>query len=138
MTKYWDWTLDCEGLAHSPFFSLKHGFGIDGETNGTQSIGGRHCVTPSPYTDLKLPFFNCDDHEHCLSLGFQDRTTTVERMSGEDVRLGTIEDILRESNNEAFYLTLEHKSHNAIPAGIGGEFIKFTAPNDPLFFMHHG
>ena len=137
LTRYWDWTLDWEDLAHSPVFSSEHGFGGDGDSNGAQSVGGGHCVTSGPFADLKLPFFNGDDHEHCLSRGFQDKNGTVGRISGDDVRPGTIEDILRENDYEAFYLALEHKSHNAIPVGIGGDFMKFTAPNDPLFFLHH-
>ena len=36
-----------------------------------------------------------------------------------------------------FYLALGRHPRNAIPNGIGGDFVKFTAPNDPLFFLHH-
>ena len=38
---------------------------------------------------------------------------------------------------EAFYLALENGPHDAIPNSIRGNFIKLTAPNDPLFFLHH-
>ena len=94
-------------------------------------------MTSGPFADLKLPFFNGDDHEHCLSRGFEDKNGTLGRISGEEVRPETIESILSERDYEAFYLALEHKSHNAIPAGVKGDFIKFTSPNDPLFFLHH-
>jgi tyrosinase len=34
-------------------------------------------------------------------------------------------------------LALENGPHNNIPTGIQGDFSSFTAPNDPIFFLHH-
>ena len=94
-------------------------------------------MASGPFADLKLPFVNGDDHEHCLSRGFRDKSGTLGRMSGEDVRPDIIESIFRERDYEASYIALEHKFYNAIPAGVKGDFIKLTAPNDPLFSLHH-
>ena len=116
--RHWDWTLDWEDLAHSPVFSATDGFGGDGDVAGEQSVGGGYCVASGPLADLKLRFFNGDNHEHCLC--------TLGRMSGEDVRPDIIESISRERDYEAFYLALEHKSHNAIPAGVKGDIIEIT------------
>lgn len=37
----------------------------------------------------------------------------------------------------AFFKDFESGSHNAIPQFIRGDFLTFTAPNDPVFYLHH-
>jgi len=32
---------------------------------------------------------------------------------------------------------MEDGPHHAIPLSVGGDFWKFSAPNDPVFFLHH-
>lgn len=86
--------------------------------------------------DLYLPFFNGDDHNHCLSRGFH-AGDTLGGLPGAEVRPEAIEEVLRQPDYGSFFLALEHGPHNEIPNGIRGDFIKFTAPNDPLFFLHH-
>ena len=141
---YWDWVLDWTDLNASPVFSASTGFGGNGEASSAQapskfpSVGDGHCVRDGPFANLSLPFFNSDDHNHCLSRGFRNLYNgTLGQLSGWDMRPASMEKILNLPDFDAFYLALERGPHNAIPNGIGGDFVKFTAPNDPLFFLHH-
>lgn len=101
-----------------------------------ESVGDGHCVTDGPFSDLVLPFHNSDDHDHCLSRSFADGHTRG-RLPGDQVRPAVVEEILSQADYKTFFLQLEKGPHNQIPNGIGGDFLKFTAPNDPLFFLHH-
>ncbi|TVY26376.1 Tyrosinase [Lachnellula hyalina] len=38
---------------------------------------------------------------------------------------------------EDFFTRLEFDAHNAIPTFIRGDFYDITAPNDPVFYLHH-
>ena len=93
--RYLDWTVDWEDLAQSPVFSKVDGFDGDGDGDLAReySVGGGRCATSGPFANLKLPFYNGDDHEPCLSRGFKDMNGTWGRVSGEDVRPETIESI---------------------------------------------
>lgn len=125
-----------ESLATSPVFSNTTGFGGNGDPTAPESVGSGHCVTYGPFSDLALPFFNSNDHIHCLSCGFTDGNVKG-RLPGDKVQPAAIEEILRQSDFESFFMKLEKGPHNQIPNGIKGDFIKFTAPNDPVFFLHH-
>jgi tyrosinase len=126
-----------ESLRDSPVFSNITGFGGDGNMEGPESVGDGHGVTDGPFADLILPFYNSDDHDHCLSRAFADGKTRG-TLPGDQVRPAVVEEILSQTDYKSFFLQLEKGPHNQIPNGIGGDFLKFTAPNDPLFFLHHG
>jgi hypothetical protein len=83
-----------ESLATSPIFSNTTGFGGNGDPTAPESVGGGHCVTDGPFTDLALPFFDSDDHIHCLSRGFTDGEVRG-RLPGDKVQPAMIEEILR-------------------------------------------
>ncbi|OHF02032.1 hypothetical protein CORC01_02611 [Colletotrichum orchidophilum] len=133
---YWDWSLDWESLADSPVFSNTTGFGGNGDSSAPESVGGGHCVTDGPFYDLKLAIFGLEEDRHCLSRGFADGNV-MGRLNGDKVKPAVIEEILRQPDYASFFGKLEDGPHNQIPNGIQGDFIKFTAPNDPLFFLHH-
>ncbi|WQF83004.1 Putative tyrosinase copper-binding domain, di-copper centre-containing domain superfamily [Colletotrichum destructivum] len=133
---YWDWSLDWESLADSPVFSNTTGFGGNGDSSAPESVGGGYCVTDGPFSDLELDVFGLEDDRHCLSRGFTDGKV-LGRLNGDKVKPAVIEEILRQPDYASFFVKLEDGPHNQIPNGIQGDFIKFTAPNDPLFFLHH-
>jgi tyrosinase len=126
-----------ESLRDSPVFSNVTGFGGDGNMEGPASVGDGHCVTDGPFADLILPFYNSNDNNHCLSRAFADGKTRG-TLPGDQVRPAVVEEILSQTDYKSFFLQLEKGPHNQIPNGIGGDFLKFTAPNDHLFFLHHG
>jgi tyrosinase len=99
-------------------------------------VGGGHRVTDGPIPNVALPFFSSNDHIHCLSRGFTDGDVKG-RLPGDKVQPAIIEEILRQLDFESFFLKLEKGPHNQIPNGIKGDFIKFIAPNYPVFFLHH-
>ncbi|KAH8596220.1 hypothetical protein B0O99DRAFT_571195 [Bisporella sp. PMI_857] len=135
---YWDWSLDWEYLSISPVFSNITGFGGNGDANAPKSVSDGHCVTDGPFANLQLPLYEGDDHAHCLSRGFKfDQKIIHGKISGEYVRPSVVEEILSLPDYESFFLALERHPHNAIPTGIRGDFMGFTAPNDPIFFLHH-
>ena len=134
--RYWDWSLDWENLTQSPVFDPDTGFGGDGNRFGRKSVGEGYCVTDGPFAGLELPYFNGNDHLHCLSRGFQNGNLSGS-LPGEKIQPKAIEGISREPDYESFLLALERAPRNEIPNGIGGDFIKSTAPNDPIFFLHH-
>lgn len=134
--RYWDWSLDWEDLAKSPVFDAQNGFGGDGNLTGEMTVGGGRCVVDGPFANLELLFFDGEYHIHCLSRGFREGNT-LGRILAEKIQPTAIETILRKPDYESFFLELERGPHNKIPILIGGDFIKFTAPNDPLFFLHH-
>lgn len=124
-----------ENLANSPVFSNSTGFGGNGNPNAPKSVAYGHCVTDGPFSDLALPFFGPDDYLHCLSRGFNDGQVDG-KLRGDRIQPAKIEEMLRQPNFESFFSKLEH-GHGQIPNGIRGDFYRFTAPNDPLFFLHH-
>ncbi|KAH0425946.1 hypothetical protein CcaCcLH18_10650 [Colletotrichum camelliae] len=108
---YWDWSLDWEALADSPVFDNVSGFGGDGDSTAGESVGNGYCVT--------------------------DDGNVKGRLAGDMVRPAVIEEVLRQPEYANFFMKLEKGPHNQIPNGIRGDFFKFTAPNDPLFYLHH-
>jgi tyrosinase len=127
-----------ESLGTAPVFSNASGFGGNGDPEAPESVSDGHCVTDGPFAGLQLPFYDGDDHIHCLSRGFKfDQKILHGHIPGEGVRPSTVEKILSLPDFESFFFALENGPHNAIPTGIHGDFMGFTAPNDPIFFLHH-
>ena len=135
---YWDWTLDWRKLEGSPVFDAETGFGGDGEVGGaiTVSRTGR-CVVDGPFAGVVAEFYDVQHLPHCLSRGFRDLEGNLGHIYGEDVRPERIEEVLRLPDYEGFVVEMERRVHDAIPYGISGDFETFTAPYDPLFFLHH-
>jgi tyrosinase len=73
-----------------------------------------------------------------FSRGFKfDQKVLHGHIPREVVRPSAVEEILSLPDFESFFLALEKGPHNAIPTGIHGDLMGFTAPNDPIFFLHH-
>ncbi|KAE9573107.1 hypothetical protein CGMCC3_g10851 [Colletotrichum fructicola] len=127
---YWDWTLDWENLAESPIFSATIGFGGNGNESAPSSVGEGHCVTEGPFADLQPLFYGPHVRPHCLSRGFTD-------FPGRNASPAVVQTILEEKDYESFFLGVENGPHNVAPNGIRGDFYSFTAPYDPIFYLHH-
>ncbi|KAK5737665.1 hypothetical protein LTR17_006527 [Elasticomyces elasticus] len=135
---YWDWTLDSEALEKSPVFDPITGFGGDGEVGGEVTIGrsGR-CLVDGPFTNITADYYDVKYQPHCLSRGFRDLDGSLGHIDGHDISPESIEEVLSLTEYESFVTLMESRVHDAIPFGIGGDFETFTAPYDPLFFLHH-
>ncbi|KAK3644027.1 hypothetical protein LTR56_009879 [Elasticomyces elasticus] len=135
---YWDWTLDNEALEKSPVFDPTTGFGGDGEVDGEITVGrsGR-CLVDGPFTNITADYYDVKYQPHCLSRGFRDLDGKLGHIDGHDISPESIEEVLSLTDYESFVTLMESRVHDAIPFGIGGDFETFTAPHDPLFFLHH-
>lgn len=135
---YWDWTLDAAALETSPVFSPTSGFGGDGDPEGEITVGrsGR-CVINGPFSDVNASYYDVKVQPHCLSRGFRNDGGESGHMDGSGVSAESIEEVLQLDDYEAFVVALEKRVHDVIPFGIGGDFETFTAPYDPLFYLHH-
>ena len=135
---YWDWTLDYHALEKSPVFDAKTGFGGDGEVGGKITVGrtGR-CVVDGPFAHNRVNYYDIKYSPHCLSRGFQNLVGDLGHIDGQDVSPQSVEEVLRAETYDKFVELMEGRLHDVIPFGIAGDFETFTAPYDPLFFLHH-
>ncbi|KAH8821800.1 hypothetical protein F5884DRAFT_827986 [Xylogone sp. PMI_703] len=129
---YWDWTLDWEDLSRAPVFDSDYGFGGDGNPN-VKVLDDRTCVTDGPLAGSSLKYFNEEAHIHCLLRKFDH---TNGRLSGEKYKAETIDQVLQRPNITSFLSDI-NKIHASVHEGLGGDMEGFSAPNDPLFFLHH-
>ncbi|OOF98341.1 hypothetical protein ASPCADRAFT_205583 [Aspergillus carbonarius ITEM 5010] len=133
--RYWDWTLDHTNLIRSPIWDPIHGFGSNG--SGPKSVAGGHCVQDGPFANLTTTYFEGKYHPHCLSRGFLDEET-IKRVGNLTVQPVVLREIITQTANYFdFLLAVEQMSHLTIPYIVQGDFSKVTAPNDPVFFLHH-
>ncbi|KAK0755793.1 hypothetical protein N5P37_011667 [Trichoderma harzianum] len=136
---YWDWSLDWESLGTSPVFSKEYGFGGNGNPRVYSPSTESYCLTEGPFANLQLANHSSDEHTldmHCLSRDFFGNNLTG-ILSGDGLQPAIIENILHQSDYQTFRNALEHGPHKEIPNGIGGDFITFAAPSDPLWYLHH-
>lgn len=117
-------------------FANDTGFGGDGDPSASKSVGDGNCVTDGAFANLTVIFDSKERHEHCLSRSFADGQARG-HLAGDQLRPEVLEGILKQPDYESFLTRLEKGPHNQIPNGIGGDFLTFTAPNDPLFYLHH-
>lgn len=133
---YWNWVLDWEDIAQSPVWDPESGFGGDGNITGSVTVNYGRCVIDGPFAGLQASFFGNEFRPHCLSRGFL-KGDQLQGFCGSRIRPEVIEETLRKPDYESFISSLEDRAHNAIPTGIKGDFGTFTAPYDPVFFLHH-
>ncbi|KAH6695254.1 hypothetical protein F5X68DRAFT_186745 [Plectosphaerella plurivora] len=127
---FWDWTLDWEDPMASPIFDSKTGFGGDGDPKGPMH-GTSHCVTDLPFKNMKPQWLGEKYEPHCLTRWFS------EDWYGRYMNPGSLEKVMAANNYADFFLALEMGPHDIIPMGVRGDFTSFTAPNDPVFYLHH-
>ncbi|KAF4637011.1 hypothetical protein G7Y89_g1074 [Cudoniella acicularis] len=134
---YWDWTLDWEKITKAPVWDSENGFGGDGNSTGEIVLGHGRCVVDGPFAGQTALFYGTRYDPHCLSRGFGDGINDKGVFSGAGVRPEVVEKIMRQPDYEKFFLAVENGPHSTIPNGVRGDFFSFTAPYDPVFFLHH-
>ncbi|KAK2783853.1 hypothetical protein FQN53_008915 [Emmonsiellopsis sp. PD_33] len=127
---FWDWSLDWEDPASSPIFDSQLGFGGDGDPKAPK-YQSAHCVTDSPFKNLRPQWYGSKYDPHCLTRFFD------EDWFGHYMNPAALEKVMAATTYEDFFLALEMGPHDIIPTGIRGDFTSFTAPNDPIFYLHH-
>ncbi|KAF6823577.1 tyrosinase central domain containing protein [Colletotrichum musicola] len=148
---YWDWTLDSASLSAAPVWDAVNGFGGDGAAwlpNTPRIITGR-CVEDGPFAGATRAWrvdSQGDKRQtvrdvHCLSRGFASadgdvKPAMLERMHSY-VSPAHVEATLAQTDFEGFLRAFENGAHNAIPQFVRGDWMTFSAPNDPVFFLHH-
>ncbi|KAK4622203.1 Tyrosinase ustQ [Fulvia fulva] len=135
---YWDWTLDSHALEKSPVFDASSGFGGDGEVGAEITVGrtGR-CVVDGPFAHTRVNYYDIKYAPHCLSRGFRNIAGELGHIDGKDVSPQSVEEVLSAGTYDKFVKLMESRVHDVIPFGIAGDFETFSAPYDPLFFLHH-
>ncbi|KAH9845039.1 monophenol monooxygenase (tyrosinase) [Teratosphaeria destructans] len=136
---YWDWTLDHEDLAKSPVWDPIRGFG----GNGVPQEDGSSCVTDGPFgnstrhwTGKHDTLYGVERDPHCLSRKFEVGASVATLQFS--ISPTVVKSTLDQAEYGDFFYLLETNPHNAIPQLVRGDFLMFTAPNDPLFYLHHG
>jgi len=132
---YWDWTLDWEDITQAPVWDNVLGFGGNGNPKSGKELNGGYCVTDGPFGGLDIPYFGTEYNPHCLSRGFASGENLT--LMVQDIRPAAIEKLFLENDYEPFNVKLEITAHNSIPHIVRGDFLVFTAPFDPVFFLHH-
>lgn len=136
---YWDWTIDADDLARSPLWDADNGFGANGVEERPGVVRG-NCVVDGPFASTDRYWIDFDNgtlvnRPHCLSRGFAsgEARSYLQRV----LKPTFVESLLDAPTYDSFFATFENTTHNAIPSFIGGDFAMPTAPNDPVFFLHH-
>lgn len=121
---YWDWTADSQAPERSPIWA-ESAFGGNG--NGTCIANGRfssqRAIVPEP---------------HCINRRFQRRTNNGNMMSAlySPAQIQFIMD--RIESYDAFRSAIETIPHDAVHVAVGGDMGAVeSAPNDPVFYLHH-
>ncbi|KAI9710947.1 MAG: hypothetical protein M1820_002384 [Bogoriella megaspora] len=131
---YWDWVLDWEDFRFAPIWNDVLGFGGNG--SGAESLGNGSCVSTGPFARLEVLQFGDLEQSHCLSRGFVEGQALWDNSSSK-LMPAVVDNVLDASDYEDFNQRLELGPHLAIPHGVRGDFTKFTAPYDPVFYLHH-
>ncbi|KAF5871960.1 putative gmc oxidoreductase protein [Botrytis fragariae] len=132
---YWDWSLDWENITNSPVWDNELGFGGNGDPNSEviDSRGIGQCVVDGPFALLSVPYIGSKHSRHCLSRSFN----TTDSSESLKIKPYVLNQLMDTDDYEKFNLGLENTAHNSIPHMIRGDFSMFTAPYDPVFFLHH-
>ncbi|KAM0268960.1 hypothetical protein ACHAPA_004560 [Fusarium lateritium] len=142
---YWDWASDAHDLATSPVFDSNGGFGGNGSSasSAQPELFGGYCVMDGPFANATRHWqsksnghgFEILRNPHCLSRGFQ---SGEKKLKLEDrVTIAAINSVLTIPAYEEFVDALEVQAHNSTPQFVQGDFYGLTAPNDPVFYLHH-
>ncbi|KAF7856954.1 hypothetical protein EAF04_009714 [Stromatinia cepivora] len=132
---YWDWSLDSSDLYASPVWDNTTGFGGNGNITLPHTLNYGRCVDSGPFADLVVQYEDGYTLPHCLTRAFAEEG--FHGYSSSDVQNTTLEAILNIVDYEDFYEAVESGPHDTIPNMVRGDFWILTAPNDPIFFLHH-
>lgn len=128
-------TTTRENLAASPIFSNLTGFGsISSAAHSARGV----CVTDNPLSEIPIPYYDEADNPHCIRRALPRTTDNEPGMLPIDrLKPSAAEALLSQETYQAFLAELRKNDEVNIPNGIVGGFLEFTAPNNPLFFLHH-
>jgi len=148
---YWDWTrAQSPGDVGYPF--THELLGIDGDNSDNDRVKREvGAATPYPYD------FDPEDWSGKIVVTDPGETNFFQRQFGEFDIAGTVNDApnlpendinvtgtntnFRSAINGANnYTTLRSRSedlHNLVHRWTGGNMLRMTSPNDPIFFLHH-
>ncbi|EEB94544.1 hypothetical protein MPER_06625 [Moniliophthora perniciosa FA553] len=134
----WDWPIDADAAQFptSPVFDASTG------------VGGND----GPYANIPLtvggapPNFDQGNIQHCLSRAFNDGTRNifgtpnVGDMMARQYYNSTVmqQRVYSQDKYYLFEVNLEDRSHAAVHNAVGGDMLTSAAPNDALFYLHHG
>ncbi|KAJ8070717.1 hypothetical protein OCU04_001088 [Sclerotinia nivalis] len=133
--RYWDWSLDSSDLYASPVWDNTTGFGGNSNITLPPTLNYGRCVDSGPFADLVVQYEDGYTLPHCLTRAFAEEG--FHGYSSSDVQNTTLEAILNIVDYEDFYEAVESGPHDTIPNMVRGDFWILTAPNDPIFFLHH-
>lgn len=127
------------GLAQSSVFVDTPGFGGNGHPS-SPSVGGGYCLRDGNFGSRTAeydyePGLGIRPNKHCLARGFAENDTE-RRLAGAKVNTTEIQMILSQPDYNSFSDMLQAGPATVIPEWINGDFGQYTAPNDPLFFLH--
>jgi tyrosinase len=109
-----------------------------GNKAGDITVGNTgRCVVDGAFKDIEATYYDVKLQPHCLSRGFRDDDGNLGVMDGRTISPDSIDEVLALDDYERFVKEMESRVHDTIPFGIGGDFETFTAPYNPLFFLHH-
>ena len=149
---YWDWTRD--RTAADPGFPFKHPFiGVDGDDADSDRVK-REPGAPSPYPyafdpeawSMAIRVIDPNDSLNFLQRQFgeyhdpQVPASDAPNLPQNDVVVTGTGTTFRAAIGAGSYLTLRARSedlHNLVHRWTGGNMLRMTSPNDPVFFMHH-
>jgi tyrosinase len=126
--RYWDWVRDWQDPASSIVFSPTEGFGGDGNKSLPASNTKGFCVDEGPFAGLGSRYFEHAEAPHCLSRNFRNDLAPG-HFSGHLIRPELMKKLMAKDDYYRFLMLIETGPHNAIPAGIGGDFKSFLAPS---------
>ncbi|KAE9379517.1 Di-copper centre-containing protein, partial [Stipitochalara longipes BDJ] len=129
---YWNWSLDTQNLTMAPVFDPQYGFGGNGNPNAN-ALGKGNCVTDGGVSGITFKYFDSEVVPHCL---FRTFDHSNQRLSGEKYSDSAIGKILKKPDIISFMMAL-NSAHASVHMGLGGDMEGFSAPNDPIFFLHH-
>lgn len=122
---YWNWAMDAEDPAVSRIWDRAGGSVRNG-------FGQADCIPFGPFANMQTSHTT----PHCVQRGF------VSYESGSMMQLDnwfTIQALIGRDIPFARFAAALESTHGSPHVGIGGDMaVLGTAPNDPMFFLHHG
>ena len=149
---YWDWTREQNGAAAG--FPFEHSFiGVDGADTDSDRVKRDPAAPPVDATHPYIYPFDPEawsttidvvdpppDTLNFFQRQFGERSDAPNLPQNDVTVTGTGTNFRAAINAANNYLTLRTRSedlHNLVHRWVGGNMLRMTSPNDPVFFMHH-
>jgi hypothetical protein len=143
---YWDWTRDQS--SSDAGFPFTHDFiSVDGDDADSDRVK-REPGAPSPYPypfdpeawSLTVSVIDPSDSLNFFQRQFGERFDAPSLPLNDVTVTGTGTNFRAAINGANSYTTLRARSedlHNLVHRWTGGNMLRMTSPNDPVFFLHH-